>query len=253
MHKVTTVIANFNYGNKLIACLNSAFNCDTTGFVHKIVLVDDGSTDRSVEFVKQAFGHKFKTIYTKDDLTIHSSDNFDFIISPNKGASAARNTAIKHSWNNTDFFHILDSDDKMVNNKIVKMLEKVEHPEVGVVYGDYIIKRPLYSKIEFKYPYDQNHLKYECIVHSGSLIRKHYLNLIKFSNGDIYDVNLHGPASTTFIGCTEDYDLWLRLSNVCIMVHIPEVLSIVSEHGNNQSLKMNNEIYRKNMEYIQRR
>ena len=81
------------------------------------------------------------------------------------------------------------------------------------------------------------------MVHSNSLIKKKYLNEVKLPNGEFFDSRLHGPASQGFIGCTEDYDLWLRLSKVCIITHVPECLGIANQHGNNQSMKMTTEIF----------
>ena len=79
-----------------------------------------------------------------------------------------------------------------------------------------------------------------------SLIKKDKLKLIVLDNGEIFDSRLHGPASKKFIGCTEDYDLWLRLSKVCIMTHVPEKLAIANQTGQNQSYKMTAEIFQEN-------
>ena len=70
---------------------------------------------------------------------------------------------------------------------------------------------------------------------------------------EFYDSNLHGPLSKGFIGCTEDYDLWLRLAEVCVMAHVAKSLSLVRETGNNQSMRMNPEIFSQNVNFIQNR
>lgn len=253
MKKISTIIANYNYGDYLISAIDSALNADFNGFTHKVIVVDDGSTDDSVEKVKKAF--EFSSCWEKPDKTIYygNGNTLEFICTDNKGASAARNTGINHCWNNSDFFHILDADDKISKTKLVKMMQKMESQEIGVVYADYYISREMYNKYEYKQPYDIARLREECIVHSGSLIRKNFLNMVKLPNGDIYDINLHGPASQEFIGSTEDYDLWLRLSKVCMFTHIPEPLTIVREHGRNQSCKMNDEIFVNNRKYMEQR
>jgi hypothetical protein len=89
-----------------------------------------------------------------------------------------------------------------------------------------------------------------CIVHSNSLIKKEYLDQIRLPNGELFDSKLHGPASKEFIGCSEDYDLWIRLSSVCMMTHVPECLAIANQHGNNQAMKMTREIFEQNAEII---
>ena len=83
--------------------------------------------------------------------------------------------------------------------------------------------------------------------------KKKYLSKIALHNKEIYDSSLHGPGSENFIGCTEDYDLWLRLSNICMISHIAEPLSYVRETGMNQSMKMTPEIFQQNAAKIRKR
>ena len=150
-----------------------------------------------------------------------------------------------------DVFGILDSDDEYYPNKVEKLVEKlVEHPEVGVAYADYKIVTPNYNKLELKESYSASILLQRCIVHSNSLIKKQYIEQVMLPNREIFDSRLHGPASEGFIGCTEDYDLWIRLSKVCIMTHVPECLAVANEHGNNQSLKMTNEIFNQHAQIL---
>lgn len=262
MNRVTIVIANYNYGNYVVNALASALNQ-----THKcnIVLVDDGSTDDSMKnilgFLKPNLTSKSTGWFT--DLTNSPVEIYDTSIgvtvlsTENSGASTARNIGIKYAWAETDVFAILDSDDEYLPTKAERLLAILnQHDEIGVAYADYTIYRTgekNYRKYEFKQPYSYNKLKQECIVHSGALIKKKYLEKVLLPTGEIYDKNLHGPLSKGFIGCTEDYDLWLRLSDVCIISHCPVSLSIVNETGQNQSMRMNGEIFQKNMQIIQQR
>lgn len=154
-----------------------------------------------------------------------------------------------------DVFGILDADDEYKPDKIKKFVEILElDPLIGVVYGDYdIIKtygNNAYTKQELKESYSREKLMQRCIVHSGALIKKEYIKSVVLPNGEIYKTQLHGPASKTFIGCTEDYDLWVRLSDHCMMAHVPESLSIVRETGQNQSMKMTTDIFNQNAKII---
>ena len=88
------------------------------------------------------------------------------------------------------------------------------------------------------------------MVHSNALIKKNYLQAVQLPNGEFYRSELHGPASQGFIGCTEDYDLWLRLSTICVFCHVPEVLGIANQHGRNQSMKMTTEIFNENAKIL---
>lgn len=251
LNKISTIIANYNYGEYILSAIKSSISAGAS-YKHKTVVVDDGSSDKSAEKVFD-FIKPSSSYYSHElECLVYTSELIDLLVSENKGASHARNIGMKHVWNSTDFYHILDADDFTIDNKLEKMIKKMSEPEIGIVYGDYYIHRPLYIKYEYKEPYDIVELKKRCIIHSGSLIRKKYLEMVKLKNGDIYDTNLHGPASQAFKGCTEDYDLWLRLSTVCMATHIPEPLTVVREHGRNQSMKMNGDIFEQNWEIIKK-
>ena len=236
--KVAIIIANYNYGDYVINAIKSIEKQTYDGPI-KIFLVDDGSSDDSWDKLS-----KYKE--SKKD-----QDKYNFIRIENSGASVARNVAIEAALDWADIFGILDSDDEYYPEKVEKLVAKlVEYPEVGVAYADYDIETPVYSKQELKPPYDRQVLLQRCIVHSNSLIKKEHLEAVRLPNGEFFDSRLHGPASQGFIGCTEDYDLWIRLSKICMITHVPECLARANEHGNNQSLKMTGEIFQKHAQIL---
>lgn len=251
MNKICTIIANYNYRDYVLKCLSSAMMQNYQN--HSIVFVDDGSSDDSWDLVQKCFPLESMTMKNVGGqvLSVFEHKNLKYTRIKNSGASIARNTAIKLAGK-CDAIHILDSDDFVLPNKI-EIMEKVlfEYDEIGVVYGDYKILRPLYSKYEYKEPYSYGGLMEKCIVHSGSAVKTKYLNAIA-PNGVVYNPKLHGPGSEKFVGSSEDYDLWLRLSNICMFVHIPKCLTIVNEHGNNQSSRMTPEIFANNMNIIRK-
>ncbi len=238
--KVAIVCANYNYGRFIVEGMESIQRQTYKGEI-RLYIVDDGSSDDSWEKISQ-----FATEYP------------DFVFAQrieNSGASVARNTALAAAWEWADIFGILDADDSYKLNKVEKLVEKlIEHPEIGVAYGDYDIHRSYgdkhYVKYEAKGAYCRRGLSRSCMVHSNALIKKQYLEKVILPNGEIFDSRLHGPASQGFIGCTEDYDLWLRLSHYCIMCHVPESLSIVNESGQNQSMKMTTEIFQQHAQIL---
>jgi glycosyltransferase involved in cell wall biosynthesis len=243
--KVAIIIANYNYGDYVINAIKSIENQTYDGPI-KIFLVDDGSSDDSWEKLSE-----YKKEKGEHASLINEEDKYNFMRIENSGASVARNIAIEAALGWADIFGILDSDDEYYPEKVEKLVAKlVEHPEVGVAYADYDIETPVYSKQELKPPYDRQVLLQRCIVHSNSLIKKEYLEAVRLPNGQFFDSRLHGPASKGFIGCTEDYDLWIRLSKICIITHVPECLARANEHGNNQSLKMTGEIFQKQAQIL---
>jgi len=239
--KVAIICANYNYRRFIIDAMKSIINQTYAGEL-RLYVVDDGSSDNSWELISN-----YKKLW--DNTGGGHIVNIKRI--ENSGASVARNTAIEMCWDWADIIGILDADDAYYPKKVEKLVNKlIEHPEVGVAYADYCIKKPTHSKHEFKSSYNRQMLLERCIVHSNSLIKKEYLEQVRLPNGEFFDSRLHGPASQDFIGCTEDYDLWLRLSKICMITHVPECLAIANEHGGNQSLKMTNEIFQKHAQIL---
>ena len=240
--KVAIICANYNYGRFIIGGMESIMNQTYQGEL-RLYVVDDGSSDDSWDKISE---------YAKD------KDNVYIKRIDNSGASVARNTAIEMCWEWADIIGVLDADDEYKPTKVEKFVNKlIEYPEIGAVYGDYDIHKSYghksYIKEEFKPSYSREKLLQRCIVHSNSLIKKENLQQIRLANGEIFDSRLHGPASQGFIGCTEDYDLWLRLSKICMICHIPESLSIVNESGQNQSMKMTTDVFNQNAQILRSR
>ena len=252
--KVAIIIANYNYENYVIKAINSALNQNYNGEI-RIYVVDDGSSDSSWEKISEitdpVTSIEMIELHYRGDIEFRQSKNIFAYRIKNSGASVARNVAIWQAMDWADVFGVLDSDDEYYPNKVEKLVEKlVEYPEVGVAYADYKIITPEYSKLELKESYGALTLLQRCMVHSNSLIKKEFIKQVILPNNEIFDSRLHGPGSQGFIGCTEDYDLWIRLSKVCIMCHVPECLAIANEHGNNQSLKMTSQIFNQHAQIL---
>jgi glycosyltransferase involved in cell wall biosynthesis len=239
--KVAIVCANYNYGRFIVDAMKSIMNQTYNGEL-RLYVVDDGSSDNSWKLISD-----YKSMWDETEM----SDRVVIKRIENSGASVARNTAIKMCWDWADIIGVLDADDEYYPEKVEKLVNKlIEHEDIGVAYADYVNVNPNFSKREFKTSYDRETLLSRCIVHSNSLIKKEYLEKIVLPNGEIFDSRLHGPASQGFIGCTEDYDLWIRLSKVCMMTHVPECLGIANISGQNQSLKMTSEIFTNNAKIL---
>jgi glycosyltransferase involved in cell wall biosynthesis len=266
--EVTVILTNYNYSDYVCRAIKSVIAQDYEGQLN-LVIVDDGSDDNSqamidYEFFADEESYERKTTkqsFYNGTIAIEETGiynvNLMFIMTENRGASVARNVGINYGlkkYPKTKAIAILDADDEYYPNKISKLVSRlVEYEEIGVVYSDYDVEKTYgensHTKREFKKPYSIIDLRNECIVSSGSLIRVDALKRIA-NKKEYYNPKLHGPKSKGFIGCTEDYDLWLRLSGVSIMCHVPESLSLAREHGDNQSLKMTTEIFQKNAQIM---
>lgn len=254
---VAIIITNYNYGEYLMKSINSALNQKYDGDL-RVYVVDDGSMDDSWDKISKITEmvsiEQINESYYSGPLEKRKHGNLYAYKINNSGASTGRNVAIWQAWDWCDIFGILDSDDEYLENKTQLLVDKLtEYDEIGVAYGDYDNVNTLYSKREFKESYSREKLLSKCIVHSGSLIKKEYLEKVMLPNKEFFDSRLHGPASKTFIGCTEDYDLWLRLSKICMMTHVPIKVAIANETGQNQSARMTAEIFQQNSKILSSR
>ena len=255
MKQVYAIIANHNYGEYVGNAIKSALN---QSYPTGVVVFNDGSSDDSEQRILESlFPESSFDVEIQDDKTIYYKDNRIFINSKNcLGASEARNVAINLVWDKADYFLILDADDEAYKNKVQRMLEAFKFPGVGVVYGDYHIynTEKNITVPEYKKPFDLHTLQYDCIVHSQSLISKEALSSV-LENGKVYDASLHRPKTEEFQGCSEDWDLWLRISEKWMIYHIPEFLSLVRVTGKNQSTPANvtPEIYTANVNHMRQK
>lgn len=113
----------FNSQNTITACLESIANIDYKPL--EVIVVNDGSTDKSVE-VTQRFIEKSED--TGIDFTILGDDI-------NRGISSAKNQGMKHMKGT--YFFFAGSDDIQFSNRIATPLAYLkENPTVDIVYSD---------------------------------------------------------------------------------------------------------------------
>jgi glycosyltransferase involved in cell wall biosynthesis len=108
----------------VIPCYNAELTLEKTlrsvavqGIDHEIIVVDDGSTDRSAD-IARSFGPSVRYFRT-----------------PNRGASAAQNLGTMTSEG--QFLQYLDSDDLLTPGTLVERIEMFRTAEVDVVYTDW--------------------------------------------------------------------------------------------------------------------
>lgn len=132
MKKITTIIVTYNGMKWLNKCLLSLRN---SIYPTDIVIIDNGSTDESIPFVKQNF---------PEVHLIKNQENFGF--------GKANNIGISYGiQNNTDFFFLLNQDAYIFPDTIGNLVKNFEsNPEYGII-----------SPIQLK-----NDLEIETLFHS---------------------------------------------------------------------------------------
>ena len=234
---VTVVICNYNYGKYLKGALQSVLKQNYPHNRMQVIVIDDGSTDDSWEQLKEFTGTSMQgtswNVTYKDDLRIIGKK-----LKFNHGPSYARNIAIEHTIKDSDCFAILDADDEFYPTKLAECVSILYSNElIGSVYADYDVLNvdTGITVREYKEPFSRSRLVKECIVHSGSVIKKEALLASKEKS--FYDEELR---------TCEDYDLWLRIAERYMIIHIPKPLTLVRVTKNNSTNSVNKSLWEAN-------
>jgi glycosyltransferase involved in cell wall biosynthesis len=173
-------------------------------------VADDGSTDHTADIVRS---YPEKVIYLKLE---------------HAGMPAVpRNVALRITRG--DYVAFLDSDDEWLPRKLEKQVAILdEHPEVGLVCSNAILKRESEDESEERYlapGHGRNGLvlcdllRDNFVITSTTVIRRSLLDVAGVFSDDLL---LRG---------VEDYDLWLRIAAISALHYVPEPLAVYRDHG----------------------
>lgn len=129
---VSVVIPMYNAEHTIARAINSALMQTYRKF--EVIVVDDGSTDRSLAVVKEIAAKK-------DAVAIR------LIVKKNGGVSSARNAGMCAAKG--EFIAFLDADDEWVREKIATQIDILnKHPNVSFVGS--MVESGVYSRFVFK-------------------------------------------------------------------------------------------------------
>jgi len=114
MIRFSVVVPLYNKEREIVDTLNSILN--QTYKPDEVIVVDDGSTDKSIEVVEKNFKNKVKIIKQK-----------------NCGVSCARNRGIKEAKN--EFICFLDADDLWENTFLEEVAKLIKDYPEAIVYS----------------------------------------------------------------------------------------------------------------------
>jgi len=211
MPTVSVIIPNFNrehlIGETLRCLLNQTRPAD------EIIVVDDGSTDRSVEVLK-TFG-----------------DRITLITQPNSGPAAARNRGLAAA--SGDLIQFFDSDDLLSLNKLEVQTRALEQTGADFAYGPWLQVELENGKATYSdaviqrgpLPPHRSALSWFLndwvIVFQCCLVRRDLLDRV-------------GPYRTDLM-LAEDCELLFRMLKAGAKgVHTPDCLVLYRSHGANQ-------------------
>lgn len=201
---VSVIIPVFNREDVIARAIRSVL--DQTYEALEIIVVDDGSTDQTVETCKE-FGDRIRLIHQE-----------------NAGPAAARNRGIYHSRG--EYIAFLDSDDEWYPRKIEKQVRFSMNGELPVVITDSEINHPDHTDTTFQKSLFSKELKADNkqVMHLFNWIL--IQNFIHLSTVLIKKESLVGAGlfdETMWIA--EDTDLWLRVSRTNRVGVLNEVLA----------------------------
>ncbi|MEM1244323.1 MAG: glycosyltransferase [Pseudomonadota bacterium] len=199
--KIDVVIPAYNAAKFIADTIQSVLR--QTLSPHKIIIVDDGSTDNTLEIVQN-----------------FNSELIEVISVSNGGVSCARNIGIKASQ--SDYIAFLDADDFWEQDKLKAQIEELfANPNARAVYSYAIMcdEKGQYTKNAHAY----NNTPYQ----SGSLPEKllfEFVNLSGSASSVMVETKL--LKSTTLFDETmtfaEDIDLWFRIASLTEFILVPK-------------------------------
>lgn len=115
--KITAIVLNWNGKNYISACLDSLIQIDRGPHQLELVVVDNDSTDGSLEFIKSKY------------------PQFTLLRNPtNLGYAAGNNTGLRYALDNgSDFAWVINSDILVTKDSLLRFIEEaVQHVRDGI-------------------------------------------------------------------------------------------------------------------------
>ena len=191
--KVTIYIPAFNVEKYIEECVDSALAQTYDNF--EISIHDDGSSDETWNILNSKYGTHPKVILNS---------------MPNRGIGFATNNAISNG--NGDLILQLDSDDFIEPNTLESLVSAIMPGHV-CAYGNFRRINPDGSTIDNGWEvatYSRTRLLKDMIIHPPRLFRRDVWEFVGKHNEKLVNA--------------EDFDLFLRMSEIGTMVHVRKIL-----------------------------
>lgn len=221
MPRATVYITNYNYGRFVKQAIESVLHQKFSSW--ELIIIDDGSTDGSVEIIRQF--EMFPRVHV--------------VLQENRGLVVSSNIALRLAKG--EYIMRLDADDYLDENALLVLANILDtHPDVGLVYPDYYrvdeageilsVERRNKVGVDVTLPNMPAH-------GAGTMIRKRCLQELEGYSEDIT--------------CQDGYDLWIRLIEKFGVYNVNVPLFYYRQHP--QSLTTNKERILHTRRLIERR
>lgn len=238
--QISVIIPNYNYERFISECIHSVINSDFNKNNMEIIVVDDSSTDQSVEIIS--------SFVSSENGLVKLIQN-----TQNMGLAKTRNIGINAAEGKYLFF--LDSDNYIGKSCLSK------HHNFLSQNSDYVacyapIQKFNDSNKELTYVFSNEQYDFEKLKHGN------YIDAMSMIKKDVFE-ELGGYDEEMPISGWEDYELWLRLGFNQKKVSIigPEALtyyrvhrdSMISKFKTHDTLKLKtylNQLYQLNINKV---
>lgn len=207
MHRlplITVYITNYNYGRYIEKSINSVIDQSAQDF--ELIIIDDGSTDNSLEIIESYQNH----------------DKIQIIHQKNKGLNITNNIAMRAAKGK--YLVRLDADDFLAKDALKVMSDKLESDdELGLVFPDYyyVDESGEITGEERRHNFEEVSLLDQPAHGACTMIR---LEFLKKSGG-------YNESFT----CQDGYDLWIKFISHYKVTNINQPLFYYRQHGSSLS------------------
>lgn len=119
--QLSIIVPVYNVENYIRPCIESIFRQDLDEDIFEVIIVNDGTKDRSMEMIQDI---------------IEQHKNITIINQENQGVSVARNNGIAAAKG--EYILMPDSDDLLIENSLKPILAKALETKVDLVVADFI-------------------------------------------------------------------------------------------------------------------
>jgi len=218
--KVSVLLPIYNGQRFLKRAIDSILNQTFKDF--ELIIINDGSTDKTRDILLQYEG----------------SPNIQVFHKQNEGVTKTLNMAF--SLSQGEYITFLSHDDWWLPYKLEREVKVMDacSKKIGVVYSNFYkyYEASKTAKPIFASPTAKEHIRNKCGLNiSSSIIRRSALLHLQKRDGYVLD--------QTMKDCI-DWDLWIRLAQICYFKHIPQLLTYYSIHKKQMSNTIQHSIVR---------
>jgi teichuronic acid biosynthesis glycosyltransferase TuaG len=207
--RISVIIPTYNHSNYVVETLMSVFAQSFNDF--EIIVVNDGSTDNTVEVLKPFIEKGLIQYYEQE----------------NKGQASARNFGL--SCAGGEYITFLDDDDILPINKLETQLNRIQGTSIAAIGG--VSGRIIKGKMQFpSCENEEKTFKFEDIFDGSPFCSP---GQVLISSKHLRAVNGFDPE----IWGADDLDLWMRLIKQGDIVKTSEIALWYRVHSGNSSLQ----------------